>query len=148
MHKIFFFLFLLLIFIPGQAQRPMEKLDRSVVAQKVSNGVYVNWRIPSDEWYNTSYKLYRDGTLIHTTTATGASNFLDAAGTVNSKYSVSAVKNGQETAQSAQAGVLARNFLEIPLRDIKKFGKQGYYPNDATTADLDGVVNTKLSSKD
>ena len=138
MHKIFFFFFLLLIFIPGQAQRPMEKLDRSVVAQKVSNGVYVNWRIPSDEWYNTSYKLYRDGTLIHTTTATGASNFLDAAGTVNSKYSVSAVKNGQETAQSAQAGVLARNFLEIPLRDIKKFGKQGYYPNDATTADLDG----------
>ena len=120
------------------AQRPMEKLDRSVVAQKVSNGVYVNWRIPSDEWYNTAYKLYRDGTLIFTTSATGASNYLDASGTLSSKYTVSAVRNGVETAQSSQASVLATSYLEIPLRDLKGLGKNFYYPNDATAADLDG----------
>ncbi|HLP03930.1 MAG TPA: hypothetical protein VK152_00740, partial [Paludibacter sp.] len=120
------------------AQRPMERLDRSVVAQKISNGVYVNWRIPSDEWHNTAYKLYRDGTLIYTATTTGASNFLDISGTVSSKYSVSAIKNGIESAQSAQASVLTKPYLEIPLRDIKRLGKTGYYPNDATAADLDG----------
>lgn len=122
----------------ASAQRPMEKLDRSVVAQKLSNGVFVNWRITSDEWYNTAYKLYRDGSLIFTTTATGASNYLDPAGTISSKYTVSSVKNGVESAQSAQASVLTSPFLEIPLRNIKKFGKQGYFPNDATAADLDG----------
>lgn len=133
------FVLLLLIFASVTfAQRPMEKLDRSVVAQKVSNGVYVNWRITSDEWYNTSYKLYRDGSLIFTATNTGASNYLDAAGTINSKYSVSSVRNGIESAQSAQASVLTRTYLEIPVRDIKSLGKTQYYLNDATTADLDG----------
>ncbi|HRZ96834.1 MAG TPA: autotransporter-associated beta strand repeat-containing protein, partial [Paludibacter sp.] len=126
-------------FIPSLfAQRPMEKLDRSVVAQKVSNGVYVNWRIPSDEWYNTAYKLYRDGSLIYTTTSTGASNYLDAAGTTSSKYTVSAVKNGVESTQSAQALVLTKSYLEIPMRNLKSLGKKLYYLNDATAADLDG----------
>ncbi len=126
-------------FIPSLfAQRPMEKLDRSVVAQKVSNGVYVNWRIPSDEWYNTAYKLYRDGSLIYTTTSTGASNYLDAAGTTSSKYTVSAVKNGIESTQSAQASVLTKSYLEIPMRNLKSLGKKLYYLNDATAADLDG----------
>lgn len=134
-------LLLIILFITTvqlMAQRPMEKLDRSVVAQKVSNGVYVNWRITSDEWYNTAYKLYRDGNLIYTTTASGASNYLDAAGAKNSKYSVSAVRNGVESLKSAEASVLTKHYLEIPLRDIKKLGKQLYYPNDATAADLDG----------
>lgn len=138
MKKSFTLLLLCLITFQFYGQRPMDKLDRSVVAQKVSNGVYVNWRITSDEWYNTTYKLYRDGSLIFTTTATGASNYLDAAGTVNSKYSVSSVKNGVESAQSPQSVVMTKNYLEIPVRNIKSLGKTKYYLNDATAADLDG----------
>lgn len=138
MKKFTLFLSLILISFSSIAQRPMDKLDRSVVAQKLSNGVFVNWRIPSDEWYNTSYKLYRDGSLIFTTTADGASNYLDTGGTIASKYAVSSVRNGVESALSAQSSVLTKPYLEIPLRDIKKLGKQGYYPNDATAADLDG----------
>ena len=120
------------------AQRPMDKLDRSVIAQKISNGIYVNWRITADEWYNTYYKVYRDGTLINTTTTSGASNYLDAAGTLTSKYTVSRVKNGVESTQSATATVNTKGFIEIPMRDIKSLGKTGYYLNDATAADLDG----------
>ena len=116
----------------------MDKLDRSVVAQKISNGIYVNWRITADEWYNTYYKVYRDGTLINTTTTSGASNYLDAAGTITSKYTVSKVKNGIESAQSAAATVNTKGFIEIPMRDIKSLGKTGYLLNDATAADLDG----------
>lgn len=139
MKKFLSFIILFLLFLPFSfGQRFMEKLDRSVVAQKVSNGVYVNWRIPSEEWYNTSYKLYRDGTLIYTTTTSGASNYLDASGTINSKYSVSSVRNGVESAQSAQTSVINKNYIDIPLRDLKKLGKNGYLPNDATAADLDG----------
>ena len=108
-----FFTFLLLLaqLFPEylNAQRPMEKLDRSVVAQKLSNGIFVNWRITSDEWYNTAYKLYRDGSLIFTTTTEGASNYLDTGGTVSSKYSVSAVRKGVESVQSTPVSVIGNS---------------------------------------
>jgi len=133
-----FILLLLLSLNQLSAQRPMDKLDRSVVAQKISNGIYINWRITADEWYNTFYKVYRDGTLINTTTTSGASNYLDAAGTTTSKYTVSRVKNGIESIQSASASVNTKGYIEIPMRDIKSLSKQGYYLNDATAADLDG----------
>ena len=134
------FLLLIIGLISGNvfAQRPMDKLDRSVVAQKVTGGVYVNWRIPSDEWYNTSYKLYRDGSLIYTAGPSDASNFTDATGTTSSKYTVTSVHNGLESAPSKAAAVLTNGYIEIPLRDIKSLGKMEYYPNDATAADLDG----------
>lgn len=140
-RKLLLYFCLILFFLiakSASAQRPMEKLDRGVVAQKVSNGVYVNWRITSDEWNNTSYKVYRDGTLIYSTTATQASNYLDPTGTTSSKYSVSKVKNGVESAQSKQTSVLTKGYLEIPMRNLKALGKSGYYLNDATAADLDG----------
>jgi autotransporter-associated beta strand protein len=141
--KLFFFLVLVVcihsMFVcPVFAQRPMEMLDRSVIAQKVSNGVYVNWRITSDEWYNTSYKLYRDGILLFTTTSMGASNYIDQSGTLSSKYSVSKVKNGVESVQSKEVSVLSKSYLEIPMRDINALGKTGYSLGDATAADLDG----------
>mgnify|MGYP003593517593 FL=1 len=62
-----FFICNILFVTELKAQRTMEKLSRSVVAQKLPTGMFVNWRITSDEWYNTSYKLYRDGNLIHET---------------------------------------------------------------------------------
>ncbi len=120
------------------AQRPMEKTDRSVVAHKVTQGVYVNWRISADEYKGTSYRLYRDGVLIHETGINGASGYTDPAGTTSSVYTVTTVKNGQESAPSKPGRMLSSGFLEIPLRDLKPLGKSGYFPNDATSADLDG----------
>lgn len=122
----------------GNAQRPMEKLDRSVVAQKQSQGVYVNWRIPADEYKGTSYRLYRNGTLIHETGAAGASNYTDIAGTSSSVYTVTAVKNDKESAPSKPAIMITSGYIDIPLRDLKPLGKTNYIPNDATSADLDG----------
>jgi len=140
-------LLFLLSFSNLPAQRPMEQLDRSVTAQKVTGGVYVNWRITSDEWYNTIYRLYRNGSKIFETTATGASNYLDAAGTTTALYTVSKVKNGVESAQSASTSVLTKPFLEVPMREIKSLGKTGYYLNDATSADLDGDGQVEIIIK-
>jgi autotransporter-associated beta strand repeat len=116
------------------AQRPMEKLGRGLMVQKISNGIYVNWRINADEWYNTYYKVYRDGNLIYTTKTTEASNYLDPSGTVSSKYSVSRVKNGVESTPSAQVTVNTKGYIDIPMHAVK----HGYTLNDATAADLDG----------
>ncbi|MDD3079545.1 MAG: autotransporter-associated beta strand repeat-containing protein [Paludibacter sp.] len=127
---------IILFFLSGgvKAQRPMEKLDRSVIAQKVSNGIFVNWRITSDEWYNTYYKVYRNGTLIYTTTTAEASNYLDTSGNTSSVYTVTSVKDGIESAPSKAAKMVTTGYIEIPMHEYKK----GYILNDATAADLDG----------
>ena len=74
------------------AQRVIDKLDRGVVAVKTTSGVFVSWRIQSDEYYDVTYNLYRDGSLV----AEGltVSNYTDAAGTTASSYTIEAVKRG------------------------------------------------------
>lgn len=139
LRKSVLILFLFVFSMHSMAQRPMEKLDRSVFAQRVSGGVLVQWRILSDEWYDTSYKVYRDGVQIHETGLVGASNYLDPLGTTSSVYSVTCVRKGVESLPETNAlGVLTNGYIELPLRDLKSMGKEKYFPNDCTAADLDG----------
>jgi rhamnogalacturonan endolyase len=95
----------------------MENLDRGVVAVKVTGGVYVGWRMLGYEYTgtdsDTSYNLYKDGTLLKN--VTDSTNYLDAAGTSTSKYTVSAVLKGKEGAQSAPVTVWADQYQSIPV---------------------------------
>lgn len=129
---------LLFISVTLISQRPMERLSRGAVAQRITGGIYVNWRITADEYLHTSYRLYRDGNLIHETGINGASNFTDPAGNEQSVYTITSLRKGVESAPSKPARMLTNGYWEIPLRDLKPLGKTEYYPNDATTADLDG----------
>ncbi len=128
-------LLLLLGSVYSFAQRQMENLGRGLVAQKITGGVYINWRITGQEWYGTAYNLYRDGVKLNAAPITGASNYTDAGGTTQSVYTVTSVKNGVESAPSKAAIMSTNGYLNIPLREL---GVSGYAPNDATAADLDG----------
>jgi hypothetical protein len=44
--------------------RQAEKLDRGLVAVKVSSGVYLSWRILGTEFSNAGYNIYRGSTKI------------------------------------------------------------------------------------
>ncbi len=119
----------------------MEDLDRGVVAVKVTGGVYVGWRMFGYEYdktaSNVSYNLYRDGVKL--ANVTNSTNYLDAAGTATSKYSVGAVIKGSECAQSAASSPWAQNYLSIPLTPPPTGPNGGTYSaNDASTGDLDG----------
>jgi hypothetical protein len=130
----------------------MENLDRGVVAVKVSGGVYVGWRMFGYEYTGTdsdaSYILYKDGAKL--ATVTDSTNYLDAAGTASSKYSVSAVLKGTEGKQSDAVTPWAQQYLSIPLT---KPASQ-YNANDAEPGDLDGdgkldiVLKWEGSTKD
>jgi hypothetical protein len=113
----------------------MENLDRGVVAVKVSGGVYVGWRMMGYEYTgtdsDTSYILYKDGTKL--ATVTDSTNYLDAAGTASSKYTVSCVLKGTEGPQSTAPAVWAQQYLSVPIQN-----PGGYEANDATPGDLDG----------
>jgi hypothetical protein len=114
----------------------MENLDRGVVAVKVSGGVYVGWRMMGYEYdttaTNVAYNLYRDAAKV--ATVTDSTNYLDAAGTASSKYTVTAVIKGVEGPQSPAATVWAQQYLTIPLQQPSS----SYSPNDASPGDLDG----------
>ena len=120
----------------GSGHFQMENLDRGVVAVKVTGGVYVGWRMLGTEYTgtdsDTSYNLYKDGTLLKN--VTDSTNYLDAAGTSTSKYTVSVVLKGKEGAQSGAVTVWGQNYTSIPLT---KPGSQ-YNANDAAPGDLDG----------
>jgi autotransporter-associated beta strand protein len=137
LRKTFLVLFAMLSFeYLADGQRLMDKLDRSVVAIKSTSGVYVNWRIPSDEWYDVSYNIYRDGQKLNSSPITGASNYTDASGSVSSTYTVTSIKNGKEGSHSKASAVISTPYLEIPMRTLPE--SLAYELNDATAADLDG----------
>ena len=129
----------------------MEDLDRGVVAVKISNGVYVGWRMQGYEYSATdpgaiSYDVYRDGARI--ATVADSTNYLDASGSAGSTYTVRAVVRGVEQGDSKQASTWAQNHLRIPLQippggtvpaNCSNSGEAyTYSANDASPGDVDG----------
>ena len=124
-------------------QRQMENLDRGLVAVKDSNGVFISWRVLGTEWTSTAYNLYRDGKKITTISNTGASNFIDPAGTLNSSYTVKAVTGGKEQAASPAVKPWADFYKTIPLQipsgqTMPDSSKCSYRANDCSVGDVNG----------
>lgn len=134
----------------GKAKRQMELLDRGVVAMKSGDGVYLSWRFLGTDTADTSFNVYRDGEKITDSPITDSTNYIDASGTVEAKYTIHTLQNGVETEQSKPVSVWENNYLDIPLdkpadgitppvegksEDERKYT---YMPNDAACGDLDG----------
>lgn len=126
---------LCLMAIPGFAQRMTDKLDRGLVAMKVSDGVFISWRIAGEEYYDTEYNVYRNGIKLNETPL-DVSNFTDKQGTSTASYTVRAVIRGQEQEPCAKVGVWGTSYKEIKLTHAGI--KSRLCPNDATCADVDG----------
>ena len=120
--------------------RNMENLDRGVVATKTDDGVLISWRRLATEPADTTFTLYRNQEKINEGAVT---NFVDASGTVNDKYTV--VANGE---MSDSVGVWENGYLDIPLAkapesDVLQMDRNGIYygsytPGDSSYGDLDG----------
>ena len=121
--------------VSTQAQRVIDKLDRGVVAVKTTNGVFVSWRVQSDEYYDVTYNLYRNGSSIAENLT--VSNFTDAAGTTADSYTVEAVKRGVKQPMSAAATTWSKSYLEINPKHDQSITST-LVPNDACCADVDG----------
>ncbi len=133
------------------AQRQFDNLDRGLIAVKQASGMYCSWRINADEYYGTTYDLYRDGVKVNDKPLT-VSNYTDPNGSIESQYTVKAVHNGQESPASKAGYNLSNNWLEVkkPKR-ISNDGKTDisnqYEPNDATIGDVDGDGEMELITK-
>lgn len=145
MNKLLILLSILLsLAVNANAQRVIDKLDRGVVAVKTTSGVFVSWRIQSDEYYDVTYNLYRNGSLVAENLPT--SNYTDAGGDTSSSYTVEAVKHGVKQAKSAAATPWANSYLEITPQHDKSITSI-LVPNDACCADVDGDGQVEILLK-
>ncbi|MGF7138596.1 rhamnogalacturonan lyase family protein [Roseimarinus sediminis] len=149
MKKLFFVLTALIlsgIFGPQLlAQKQVERLDRGAIAAKKGDGYLVSWRLLSDEDFNTGFNIYRNTSKINDNPITGTTSYFDANAPQNSRYFVKALINGVEQENQEMARIINDNegenagYFDIPLNRPGK-GQHGgtYYPNDASTGDLNG----------
>ena len=145
MNKLLILLSILLsLALNANAQRVIDKLDRGVVAVKTTSGVFVSWRIQSDEYYDVTYNLYRNGSLVAENLTT--SNYTDAGGDTSSSYTVEAVKHGVKQSKSAAATPWANSYLEITPQHDKSITSI-LVPNDACCADVDGDGQVEILLK-
>lgn len=129
---------------PASGARQMEKLNRGVVRVNLSTGNYVSWRLLGTDPASVSFNVYRNGTKVTGSPITNSTNYVDSAGTSSSSYTVRAVINGTEQADSAASiNVDSTGYLSIPLQ-IPAGGTSPdgvaytYAANDASVGDLDG----------
>ena len=137
---------------PVSAQRLMERLDRGVVAVKVSNGVFISWRLFGNDPDGIAFNVYRGSTKVNSSPITGATNLTDNAGTASSTYSVRTVINGVEQTGSKEVSVWSSNCLTInlqcPAGGTTPSGENyTYSPNDINVGDLDGDGEYELVVK-
>ncbi len=140
MRKTLLTLLLTCVTTLGFAQRFTDKIDRGLVAVPASSGNLVSWRVFGEEYYDVTYKLYRNGSLIAQNLKN--SNYLDASGNSSSRYQVAAVVRGVEQEKSAAVTRWENGMLTIPVaKPTDRDGNDAsshYTLNDVSIGDLDG----------
>ena len=134
---------------PANAQRFMDNLGRGLVAIPENNSNYITWRRLGTEYYDVTYNLYKNGSLLASGLTT--TNYSDSqSATSNTQYQVAAVVGGVEqkkcTAVKAwtqyDSNSCTTGYIDIPMAAV--YDRDGndvtshYEPNDAEFADLDG----------
>ena len=146
-------LVLLSLAVAGFAQRFTDTVDRGLVAVKVSNGVFVSWRVFGEEYYDVTYNLYRNGTKVNAEPLS-VSNFTDASGSTSSTYTVAPIVDGVEQAKCAAVKVWSQQYFDIKMPsaydrngNAVANGDGGYILNDVSLGDVTGDGVTEFIVK-
>ena len=122
------------------AQRVTDKIDRGLVAVPSGNGNFVSWHVFGEEYYDVTYNLYCNGSLIAQNLR--VSNYNHSGGNATSKYQVAPVVRGVEQQKCDAVTRWDNAMLTIPVapptdRDGKDASSH-YTLNDVSIGDLDG----------
>lgn len=127
----------------------VEYLDRGISAVNTGSGMLVNWRFLASDPDNAVFKLYRDNTLVYTSTdkdnqtTNGATCFLDKSGNADSTYKVECY-NGSELLTSDVCSLKSGNaYFDIKLDRPSS----SHTPNDMSVGDVDGDGQYELFLK-
>ncbi|MBT1607256.1 rhamnogalacturonan lyase [Curtobacterium flaccumfaciens] len=137
---------------PYTGTRQMERLDRAPEAARVSNGVFLSWRMLATDPDSIAFVVYRDGAQITPRPLETATNYLDTAGLPTSRYEVRSITDGVERAVTAPFGVRTAPYVSVPL-DRPDGGATPtgetytYSANDTSVGDADGDGQYELFVK-
>ncbi|MBR4925500.1 MAG: hypothetical protein IKZ61_07085 [Prevotella sp.] len=150
MKKAYILIFLAMLTVGTvNAQRHVDNLGRGLVAIPENNFNYITWRRLGTEYYDVTYNLYKNGSLLASGLTT--TNYSDnQSATSDTQYQVAAVVGGVEqekckaikTWEQYDYNSCTAGFIDIPLAAV--YDREGndvtshYEPNDAEFADLDG----------
>ena len=133
---------LLLAIATGMAaQRATDRLDRGLVAIPSASGNFISWRIFGEEYYDTEYNLYCNGTKLNSTPLK-VSNYSHSGGNSSSRYQVAAVVRGVEQELSPEVTRWSNQYKQFAVG--KLYSRRGtditssYDINDIALADLNG----------
>ena len=132
----------------------VEYLDRGINAINTGNGMLVSWRFLRSDPDDAVFKLYRDDTLVYTSTekdneySKGATCFLDKGGSASSTYRVETY-NGTTRIANDTCSLRSNNaYYDIKLDRPAKGSDGGTYtPNDMSVGDVDGDGQYELFVK-
>lgn len=127
-----------------RAQRQMEKLGRGVVAVNQGSKVFISWRMLGTDRDNVGFNVYRIAenqvaVKLNQKPITGATHFTDSTANLaqQNTWFVKTVLKKKEQAASDRFTLPANSptqpYLSVPVKT-----PDGYTPNDASAADLDG----------
>lgn len=124
----------------------MECLNRGLVAVKVSNGVFLSWRLLGTDEKNIAFNIYKNKTtLINSTPITTSTNYVDVSGLITDTYTIKPVLNNveDETENNSIVTPWQQQYKVIQLNRPKGGTtpdglKYSYTPNDCSVGDLDG----------
>ncbi|MBE6853630.1 MAG: carbohydrate-binding protein [Ruminococcus sp.] len=126
---------------PGSKQ--VERLERALSAVNTGNGMLVSWRSLGTDPADTTFKLYKDGSLIYTSGAGEATTYLDNSGSSASKYSLETYINGTLSEVSERSVLIGGEYLELRLNKPSSMRMPDgstceYTASDCSTADVNG----------
>lgn len=135
--------------IPEGAKQ-VEALNRGLIAANTGSGMFISWRSLATDKAGTTFKLYKNGSLLSEFGSDAATNYIDAGGKATDVYTIETYVNGTKTGEAEQAAVLANKnsgqsgaYFDIPLDVPSDLTMPdgttcSYKPNDASVGDVDG----------
>ncbi|GLH95444.1 rhamnogalacturonan lyase family protein [Phytohabitans aurantiacus] len=128
---------------PSGTGKQMEDLNRGVISVRSGNANLVSWRLLGTEAASTGFNVYRAGTKVNSTPITNSTNYLDSGAAAGVAYTVRAVVNGAEQADSPASLSFANGYLDvrmqIPPGGTTPAGEAfTYRADDLSVGDVDG----------
>jgi len=133
--------FLLLFSCVAFAQRSTDRLDRGLVAIPSDGGNFISWRIFGEEYYDTEYNLYCNGTKLNSTPLK-VSNYKHSGGNSSSRYQVAPVVRGVEQEKCAEVKRWSNQYIQFAVKKLASRNgtdiTNDYQINDIALADVTG----------
>ena len=114
-----------------------EYLDRGISAINTGSGMLVSWRFLANDSDSAVFQLYRNNTLIYTSSAGESTCYLDASGKSTDQYRVDTVEGGKVVSTANCTMISSQNYFQLNLDPPTGSGCT-YSPTDCSVGDVDG----------